>query len=314
MSSFRQTLVSLLGAWPQRVSLDAIVHERSALPDGVVRETVSYAVEPGERVPAYLFRPPSATTAQPQPAVFVHHQHAGQFDLGKSEPAGLAGNPDQACALELAQRGYVVLAPDALCFEERGDPDGRLTGRSYERFAYTTRVLQGSSLQTKYVWDQSRGVDYLQSRSEVDGGRIGAIGHSLGGQQTLFLAALDERIGAAVASCGFASYASILREGINHNFAAYVTDVLRHGDLGDVFACVAPRPFLILNGKEDRSFPVDGIEATHRQAREAYEQVGAADALELGLFDGGHAFPSDRRERAYAWLDRWLDRTGNAGI
>jgi dienelactone hydrolase len=245
--------------------------------------------------------------------VFAHHQHAGQFHLGKSEVAGLAGNPEQAYALELARRGYVVLAPDAICFEERSPYHGRLetpaepeAGRGFERFEFTRRVLYGSCLQTKMVSDMQRGLDYLASRSEVDPARLGCIGHSLGGQQTLFLAALDERVRAAVSSCGFASMHAVLRDGINHNLGLYVPGWLEHGDVGELLAEVAPRAFLALNGAADRIFPIDGLEDSYAVARPAYEAAGCPERLDLGIYPGGHGFTDEMRARAYAWLDRWL--------
>src|SRR5207237_3072709 len=105
----------------------------------VARERVTYQVEPGERVSAYLFVPfrPGIRPGR-RAAVLCLHQHAGQFDLGKSEPAGLAGNAEQHYALELARRGYVTLVADHLCFEERRDP--ALEGAAFERFEFTRRV------------------------------------------------------------------------------------------------------------------------------------------------------------------------------
>lgn len=318
MGAFGETLRRLLGRWPERCRLDARTEAREDL-DRVVRERVSYLTEAQERVPAYLLIPKGMGAGEWRPGVFAHHQHAGQFHLGKSEVVGLAGNPEQAYALELAERGYVVLAPDAICFEERGAYAGRLeapeasgasAGGQMERFEFTKHILHGSCLQTKMVWDMQRGLDYLASRPEVDGARLGCIGHSLGGQQALFLAALDERVRAAVSSCGFASMRSILRDGISHNFGAYVPGWLEHGDVGDVLAEVAPRAILALNGESDRIFPVDGVQEAFATARERCQVQGAgadaADRLELGIYPGGHQFSGEMRERAYRWLDRRL--------
>ena len=312
MGSFREIMIGLLGRWPEPTPPEARIEERVDLGD-VVRERVSYNVEPGERVPAYLFVPRDVRPGERRAGLFAHHQHAGQFHLGKSEVAGLAGNPEQAYALELARRGYVVLAPDAICFEERGPYKGSLdtprepaAGRDFERFELTRRLLHGSCLQTKMVWDMQRGLDYLESRPEVDPARLGCIGHSLGGQQTLFLAALDERVRVAVSSCGFASMKAVLREGINHNLAAYVPGWLEHGDVGDLLAEVAPRSFLALNGATDRIFPIDGLYASFDVARPAYAAAGCGERLDLGVYPGGHGFTDEMRSRAYAWLDRWL--------
>jgi dienelactone hydrolase len=312
MGAFRETMVRLLGRWPEPSPLEARVEEHVDLGD-VIRERISYHVEPAERVPAYLFVPRDVRPGERRAGLFAHHQHAGQFHLGKSEVAGLASNPEQAYALELARRGYVVLAPDAICFEERGPYQGRLetpaerdAGRDCERFELTRRLLYGSCLQTKMVWDMQRGLDYLESRPEVDAARLGCIGHSLGGQQTLFLAALDERVRAAVSSCGFASMRAVLREGINHNLGAYVPGWLEHGDVGDLLAEVAPRAFLALNGADDRIFPIDGLHESYAVAREAYAAADCADRLDLGVYPGGHGFTDEMRSRAYDWLDRWL--------
>jgi dienelactone hydrolase len=346
--SFRATLLGLLGdadmatpSCPPALEVHEFVSLTVGADAGIVRQRVSYCVQPGERVMAYLLLPAGApvsdgtaaaaaavtadTPPRRYPAIFAHHQHNDEFHLGKSEVVGLAGNQQQAYGLELARRGYIVLAPDALCFEERGPyacasgtaaaqqyappADGQRAGWAAERHEANAALVRGTCLQTKYSRDAMRGVDVLAAHPLVDPARIGAIGHSLGGQQTLFLAALDPRIRAAVSSCGFSSVGAIIRERINHNAAAYVPGLLRHGDLGDVLACVAPRPFLALNGAADPIFPTDGVVATVATAAAAYEKAGAAgDCLRLRLFEGqGHAFPDAMREEACEWLRRWLD-------
>jgi dienelactone hydrolase len=300
---FRRTLKRLLGKTPAYAPLRTKLLERVRLP-GIVREKVSYAVEPGERVNAYLFLPEGKGR---HPAVLCIHQHHREFHLGKSEPAGLAGDPDQAFALELAGRGYVTLAPDLICFEERRHR--MLSGIDYERFEATRRLAEGSCLQAKLLWDLGRALDYLSDRSEVDGSRIGCLGHSLGGQEALFLSALDRRIAVGVSSCGFSSYRAIFGAAVNHNFAAYVPGLASGGDLDRVLALAAPRPFLALAGREDPIFPVAGVRATVRGARRAYEQ--ARDRLRLRVFPGGHCFSAPMRENAYVWLDHWLHPGGS---
>lgn len=297
----RERLRALLGAFPAAAPLEPEVIERTDLGD-VVREKVCFQVEPGERVPAYVLVPKNRTAAGP--AVLCLHQHAGQFHLGKSEPAGLAGNPEQHYALALARRGYVTLTFDFICFEERRHP--ALEGANYERFEFTRRLVGGSTLQAKMLSDAGRALDYLVARPEVDPARIGCIGHSLGGQQTLFTTALDERIAAAVSSCGFASYETISRDAINHNFSAYVPGLLEHGEIGDILGLVAPRTFLVAVGNADRIFPFDGIQDSVERARKQYRSLGAEERLELVAVDGGHGFGEVLRDAAYRWLERWL--------
>jgi dienelactone hydrolase len=302
----RERLLQLLGATP--AAPPPLLPERLDRVDlgGVVREKVTYAVEPGERVPAWVFIP--ADGAARHPAVLAHHQHGGQFQVGKDGPAGLGSTPDQHYALELARRGYVTIAPDALCFNERQDPSGKLKDASCERFEALHRITAGKSLQGKYVWDARRALDYLETRPEVDASRLGMIGHSLGGQETLFTTAVDTRIKAAVSSCGFGSLRTLERDRILHNFALFVPQLASHGDYGAVLALVAPRPFLVAARSEDPIFPMDGIEETVAAARLAYAAAGAADRLVTFYEPGPHQFSPAMREAAYAWLDRWLKR------
>ena len=300
----RERLLQLLGETPASPPpLRPEVLERVDLGD-VVREKVTYAVEQGERVPAWLFVPKSGTGRRP--AILCHHQHGGQFQVGKDGPAGLGATPDQHYALELARRGYVTLAPDALAFNERQDATGKLKDGNYERYEAMYRLTEGRTLQGKYVWDARRALDYLETRPEVDPSRLGMVGHSLGGQETLYVTAIDTRIQAAVSSCGFGSLRTLKRDHINHNFALFVPELARHGDYAAVLSLVAPRPFLVAARTDDTIFPRDGIEETVAGARAAYEAAGAADRLGTFYEPGPHQFSAALREAAYAWLDRWL--------
>src|SRR5574341_2142285 len=120
------------------------------------------------------------------------------------------------------------------------------------------------------LWDLQRALDYLVTRREVDSRRLGCLGHSLGGQEALFLCAVDRRIAAGASSCGFSSYQAIFNGAILHNFAAYVPGLLRYGDLARVLGVVAPRLFLVLAGAEDPLFPLQGVQETVKGARRAY--------------------------------------------
>jgi len=306
---YRERILSCLGHFPERTEPDPVVVDETDCGTHI-RQTVEYTVEPGERITAYLLLPRELNGKAP--AVIASHQHNDEYDLGKSEPAGLTGDADYRYGLDLCLRGYVTLCPDHLGFEERRPPEKKraanthLEGGGYERLLFCQYILSGGSLQTKYLSDLCRGVDVLTSLPYVDGERIGAIGHSLGGQETLWLAWYDRRIKAAVSSCGFSQIHSILREGINHNFAMFVLGFLEQGDIADLVRDLAPKPFMMSNGDSDPIFPVDGVEQIAQAARRAYGEKGKADQFQSILFDGGHSFPPKVRELAYDWLDRFL--------
>jgi dienelactone hydrolase len=218
--------------------------------------------------------------------------------------------------LELCRRGFVVMCPDHLCFEDRRPSEKERRGNpylqdaSYERFEATKRFLEGSSLQAKYLSDLSRAADVLAMRPEVDADRLGTIGHSLGGQEALWLCWYDERIKAGVSSCGFSLISCILRDRINHNMAMYAPGLLKVCDLDEILASIAPRAFMMINGRDDRIFPADGVERTAKRAREVYNSLGAGDRFSSITFPGGHSFPAEMRSAAYESLSRWLGASG----
>ena len=297
----RRQLTRLLGGFPSREPLNARLLRREEQPDRIV-EWVSYEVEPGEVVPAVLLIPRRRTP--PLPAVLCHHQHAGQYDLGKSEVLGWAGNPQQAYAAELCARGYVTLAADCIGFEERSHP--RLSGAEYERFLAHELLLKGLTLQGKMIWDVTRAVDYLSSREEVDAKRIGMVGHSLGAVETWFSMALEPRLAAGAASCGTTTYAAVLAAERYHNYGFYVPGILKWGDTSEIVSMLAPRPFLLLAGEKDAGFPVSGAREVAARAAMIYRRLGRPDALELFVSPGPHEFNDDMRNRAYHRFDRWL--------
>ena len=178
-------LKETLGPIPTQVPLSSAIIERTPK-DGYEQLKVEYYVEAGERISAYLLIPEN--TKQNAPAVFCHHQHAGNFELGKSEVVGHKGDPDQAIGPELAKLGYVVLAPDAIAFEERNWslPTGRA---EYLEMAF--RTVKGETLLVKVIHDISVGISYLQSLDVVDDSRIGFMGHSYGGRMAIWAPAID---------------------------------------------------------------------------------------------------------------------------
>ena len=297
----RRQLTRLLGGFPPREPLNARVVRREEQADRVV-EWITYEVEPGDVVPAILLIPRRRTP--PLSAVLCHHQHAGQYDLGKSEVVGRAGNPQQAYAAELCARGYVTLAPDCIGFEERAHP--RLSGAEYERFLAHQLLLQGLTLQGKMIWDVMRAVDYLTSRPEVDKTRIGMVGHSLGACETWWSMALEPRIGVGAASCGTTTYGAVLAAERYHNYGFYVPGILKWGELPDVVSMIAPRPLLILAGAKDRGFPVAGAKEVVTRAGMLYRRLGAPEGIALSESPGGHEFTDEMRHGAYLWFDRWL--------
>jgi hypothetical protein len=279
----------------ERVPLDVKVMEEVRTPR-YIRKKLTYATEKDDRVPAYLLIP--SEIKGKAPAVLCLHQTVA---IGKGEPAGLGKNEDLRYAVHLAERGYVTLAPDYPSFGE---------------YAYDFRKSRFQSGSMKAIWNNMRAIDLLQSLPEVDGKRIGCIGHSLGGHNTMFTAAFDTRIQALVSSCGFTSFPRYY----NGNLKGWTSDrymplIASKYDLKPdkmpfdfpaVVASFAPRAFLACSPIHDGNFEVSGVKACIAYARPVYERLGAGEKLAAIYPDCGHSFPPEVRKVAYAWLDRWL--------
>lgn len=276
------------GDWPEPCDLKPKTAgtERN---EGYALHRVSYAVEPGDRVPAILIVPDGVSAASPAPAVAVWHQHNGQWHLGKSEPAGLDGNPEHFTGVALAREGYVVLCPDALCFEDRRDPAGRLKGGAFERFAFLRAVVAGRCMAWKNILDMRRAIDYLVSRDEVDGKNIGCYGHSMGSTHTWLVGPWEPRLKALVGNCCLPTYAAIHRTKILHCFPNFIPGFYRYGDTPDIAGLTAPRRLHLNFGEKDGGSPIREVRAGVKTIAAAYRAAGAADRFSFYIEEGaGH--------------------------
>ncbi|HEY8661716.1 MAG TPA: alpha/beta fold hydrolase, partial [Hanamia sp.] len=154
--------------------------------DNYTRLTINFTVAENERVPAYLYIPIRKNKKDRLPAMLALHE----TDLiGKGSVDGQGHNINLAYAKELAERGYVVIAPDYPSFGDLKEYDFK-----------TDRYQSGTM---KSIFDDMRCVDLLEAREDVDPDRIGVIGHSLGGHSALFAGAFDTRLKVVVSSCGW---------------------------------------------------------------------------------------------------------------
>ena len=263
-----------------------------------VRTHVTFATEPGDRVPAWLLVPAQAPPPGGFPAMICLHQ---TVRAGKDEPVGIEARPNRSSAKELAERGFVVLAPDYPNFGEyKVDPYA---------MGYASASMKG-------IWNHMRGVDLLASRPEVAADRIGAIGHSLGGHNSIFLALFDERIRAIVSSCGFNSFPYYYEGKIaGWSHAGYMPRLMsKFGadpakvpfDFPELIGALAPRPFFTNSPLRDANFEVEGVRVCMNSARPVYELLGAGDLLIAEYPDDEHDFPPEVRERSYQFLEHEL--------
>ena len=280
----------------KRAKPEFVELEKEELPT-FTRTKIKYLAERDDWVMAYLLTP--KRQARKMPAMLCLHQ---TIKIGKGEPAGLGGSANLQYAKELAERGYVCIAPDYPYLGENSfDP--------YKN-GYVSCTMKG-------IVNHIRAVDVLQSLPMVDAKRIGSIGHSLGGHNTLFVAAFDQRIKAMVTSCGFTSakkyYNGDLTGWAGVRYMPLIAE--KYGkdperipfDFPELLAALAPRPLFINAPLRDGNFEVSGVRDCIAAAMPIYDKVFKAKEKLVALYpDAGHDFPPDVRRQVWQFLDRWL--------
>ena len=309
MSEIRKEIANLIGidlSELQGVSSGSVPYDvvSSVKEEGYTRQYITYT-SGEEMVPAYLLIPDRAENngAASRPAVLIHHQHNREHHLGKSEVCGLAGNPLQAFGPALAKKGFVVLAPDAVCFEERRK-DTSVEGFDFWQHFHEAcyRIVSGDYLMKQVLTDAMNGITLLENMPYVDKNRIGTLGHSMGGNTVLFLSALDERISFACASGCACTYAYRMKNGVGIEMASVIPGFHGKYDIDDLVTLTAPRKLLLVSAEEDK-YSMDAPDIAER-ARVAYEQQNAMQNLLHKRYPGGHALTEERFEDILNWLEK----------
>jgi dienelactone hydrolase len=299
---------SVMGKLPgkeKRCALEPKLEEDEVDCGKYVRRLVTYASEPGSRVPAYLLIPKDVLKADRKvPAILC--LHGTDNVVGHGTVVGLGKRANRGYASELAERGYVCLAPNYPLLAKY-QPD--------------VKKLGWESGTLKAVWDNVRGLDYLESLPFVDGTKMGAIGHSLGGHNSVYTAVFDERLKVVVSSCGLDSYLDyyggdekVWMPEKGWCQTRYMPKLANYRgrlaeipfDFHELIGALAPRYVLIVAPKEDHNFKADSVDRIAKAARPVFKLHGHADRLRVEHPDGGHDFPPAMREAAYKLFDEVL--------
>lgn len=278
------------------------------LPGGIRREHWLIQTEPLVTMPFVLLIPPGADKNTRPFLCPPGHGGAGKYSVaGYREYAAVAERIDfyhYDYGLQLARLGYVALCQDCRGFGERredladtGSLPGALKG-DCARLAHMGLPL-GIPVAGMHVHDLRRAADYLALRGDWATEELGCLGFSGGGMQTLFFAALDERVRLAVISGYLYGYRDALLK-LNENCACnYVPHLWEHLDMGDIAALIAPRPLLIQSCREDRLNGERGLENVFEQVaivREAYALLDAPQRLLHEVCEGPHRFHGEKLE------------------
>lgn len=304
-----------MGALPDRANLPPvnIQYADSAKGRGYTRYTIYFTATENETISAYLYLPEQKDAVKRRPAMLALHSTG---DLGKRIADGQGDLTNRAYAKELAEKGYVVIAPDYPGFGDQKDHD------------FTADRYQSGTM--KAIFDNTRCIDLLQSRPDVDPGKIGVIGHSLGGHNAIFTGAFDTRLKVVVSSCGW----TLMRDYFNGDAASaqkyggklwpwaqekYMPLIRDHYgldpdkvpfDFDEAIAAIAPRAFFSSSPVQDANFSVEGVKKGIANIADVYALLDAPQNLQARYPDSQHDFPLQVRWQAYNFIDSVLGSTG----
>lgn len=334
----RAKLLELLHYQPAPCDFRAETIERVE-EDGYIREKIHFNTTPDLRIPAYLLIPKNVQF--PVPGLVALHDHGGYYLWGKEKLVHLPDeNPHltqfkagaysgKSIASELARQGYVVLVIDMFYWGERrmvlddDAPDWKRPGpgitreriEAFNRRAGENEPLVGRTIYSAgftwsgvMFWDDIRSLDYLVSRPEVDKNRVGCVGLSVGGLRSCHLAALDDRIKAAVVVGWMCSFPHQLKAHVRHTIGhtKLVPGLYRYLDYPDVATLAMPASLLVINGRKDGLFQPDGVRHAFEKLAACYRKAGIEDRIATRLYDTPHEFNAEMQQEAWAWLKRWL--------
>lgn len=327
-STHKEVPVTTIADWEKKRSqiLDdmqkvmGVLPDRKGLPDfdlnftdslreeKYTRFTINFLVAANERLTAYLYLPHSNGTQQTYPAILALHE---TDSLGKGSVDGQGKNKNLAYAKELAQRGYIVIAPDYPSF-------GDLQPYDFDKDRYESGTMKG-------IFDHMRCVDLLQTMSNVNPEKIGVIGHSLGGHNATFVGAFDTRLKIVVTSSGWTLFdyyntGEKTIEKYGHRLGPWAIPrympLLREKysldstkipfDFDEVIAAIAPRVYFSNSPIGDKNFDVNGVKKGIEEAMQVYRFLKVPDNLQVYYPDSGHDFPTEIRMKAYNMIDKVL--------
>lgn len=296
----RRQLYEMLGLdpLPERTPLEPVVTGTIDHAEFTV-EKLHFQSRPRLYVTGNLYIPKNLK--KPAPAVLYVCGHGNERKDGRSLGSKTKYQHHGAW---LARQGYVCLILDTL---QLAEIEGLHHGTYHkDMFWWYSRGYTPAGVE---AWNGIRAIDYLQSRKEVDPERIGVTGRSGGGASSWWIAALDERVKAAVPVAGITDLRNHVVDGVIEGHCDCMFQVNTYGwDYGTVAALIAPRPLLLTNTDDDRIFPLDGVERVHWQTKKIYGLLGAHKDLGLQISWGGHLDTQELQVAALRWFNLHLKK------
>lgn len=303
IETVRQKMRQLAGNFPERSDTEGRVVGTVEGP-GFKVEKIVFKSRPGHYVTAHLYLP---ATGKKHPACI---EMCGHGLNGKGSGSGTA--------IQMARNGIAVLVTDPIgqgemqqLIDENGKNKTRGVTTAHTLLAPMYNLL-GSSLEAQIYWDNSRAIDYLATRKDIDIKKVGCYGFSGGGTEASYLLALDDRIQAAAVGLFFSDRTRTLEIQGPSDGCQWIPGEGKSGiNHADMALCMAPRPFLVLDGLFDFVDHYGALKGM-KELQQAYSVLGAAERVDQYYCIDGHACPPDAMEHLVGWMKRWLQQSNEA--
>ncbi|MGW0231542.1 alpha/beta hydrolase family protein [Actinopolymorpha singaporensis] len=296
----RPKLRELLGMpEPTQLPLRVRTLWRSELELGTV-EKVAFAAEPHSDVLAYFCVPRDRPAPYPTVICLQGHSTGMHVSIARErddENVPFAVDGDRDFALGALRHGFAALCIEQRSFGYRREQAQAATSPHGCHDAAMQALVLGRTLVGERAFDVDRGIDYLTERGDVDLSRLGVMGNSGGGTATIYAAALLDRVRFAMPSCAFCTYADSVMN-IYHCADNYVPGLLRWAEAADVLGLFAPKPVVVVAGRDDPIFPLAGVRRAFDDLRTIYAASGADRRCRLVIGDGGHRFYEEQAWQA----------------
>lgn len=285
------------------------INETVEFPD-FIRIHMEINTEPSIKMPFYVLKPKTGKTRFPVVLALHGHSSGGKYSTaGRNDIPEIAQqikNYNYDYGVQFVKEGFLVFCPDARGFGERQEKWAKkdiLASSCYWLLSMT--IPFGMTIAGMWTWDIHRLIDYIQTRKDVDREKIACVGLSGGGLQTLWASALDDRIKCAVISGYMYGFKESMLE-TSVCLCNYVPHLYEYLDIGDIAACIAPRPLLIETGSNDPLNGKSGLKNVYSQTsiiKKAYKILGNEKLFKHDVFEGGHKWHG---VEAIPWVKKHL--------
>jgi cephalosporin-C deacetylase-like acetyl esterase len=302
----RNKLLDLMGQMPEKNELSfEIEYEKKH--NGYLERRFNFKAEIASDVPCHLLLPNSKKPPYPLVICLQGHSPGMHISLGKAnskmEEYLLQGGRD--FAIQAVNQGYAALAVEQRCLGERKFFDKEIEeSLGYCHHMSLNELMYGRTMIGLRSMDISRAIDVIEKFDEIDSSKIACMGNSGGGTITYFASCIEPRIKVVMSSCYICSYSDSIGT-FGHCACNYIPNIARYFDIGDLAILIAPRPLIVIAGRNDPIFPLDGVKKAFNIIEQIYIKLGHSNNCRLIIGDGGHQFYPNIAWPVFKEMSQW---------